>query len=87
MFTEMEQNEILGRLDERSKSIREDVHSILDQLTKLNSKVATHEKEITDIKLKLAVTQGHWNGVNKMVALGLTLIGIISGALAAVLMK
>jgi len=87
MLTEMEQNEILGRLDERSKSIREDVHSILDQLTKLNSKVATHEKEITDIKLKLAVTQGHWAGVNKMVALGLTLIGVISGVLAAVLMK
>jgi hypothetical protein len=77
--------EILGRLDERSKSIKEDVHSILGQLNKLNGKVATHENEIHQIKLKLAVSHGHWGAVNKLVIIGITLLGIVVGAWATML--
>jgi peptidoglycan hydrolase CwlO-like protein len=80
-----ENRDILGRLDERSKAMREDVHSILKQLEKLNSKVAIHQDEIHEIKLKLATAHGHWSAVNKSILIFLTIIGIIAGSVATML--
>jgi len=78
----MDDNSILARLDERSKSIKIDVENVLHQLEKLNSKVASHEQEIKQIQLKLAVSQGHWSGVNKTILIFLTIMGIAIGAIA-----
>lgn len=76
-----DQGEILARLDERSKGIKEDVANVLVQLTKLNSKVATHEDEIHKIKLNIAVAQGHWKGI---VLMG-TIFGFVVGIIAVYL--
>jgi chromosome segregation ATPase len=76
---------LLERLDERSLNMSERADDILDQLKKLNSKVAHHETEIHKIKVELAVAQGVWSGVNKTLTIGLTLIGIIAGAIATML--
>ena len=46
-----EYTDILGRFDERSKAMKEDVHKILKQLETLNSKVAVHQGEIHKINL------------------------------------
>jgi len=80
-----ENRDILGRLDERSKAMREDVHKILKQLETLNSKVAVHQGEIHKINLKLATSQGHWSAVNKSILIFLTIIGIIAGSVATML--
>jgi len=79
------EKDILGRLDERSMSIKEDVQSVLEQLKKLNSKVAIHEGKIQEIHVKMAVTQGYWKGVNKFIYITLTIIGIAVGAIATML--
>jgi predicted nucleic acid-binding Zn-ribbon protein len=80
-----ENRDILGRLDERSKAMKEDVHSILKQLERLNSKVATHQGEIQDIKIRLATAHGHWSAVNKSILIFITIIGIAVGAVATML--
>jgi len=77
--------DLLARLDERSFHMSEKADDILEQLKKLNSKVAHHETEIHKIKLELASAQGVWSGVNKTLTIGLTLIGIIVGAIATML--
>lgn len=77
--------DLLARLDERSFHMSQRADDILDQLKKLNSKVAHHETEIHRIKLELAESHGTWSGVNKTLIIGLTLIGIITGAIATML--
>jgi len=65
------------------------VNSKLDhqiQLQKIaNGKIAAHEKEIHEIKLKMATSQGHWNGVSRTLGILLTLIGIAVGAIATMM--
>jgi len=80
-----ENRDILGRLDERSKTMRDDLRNILKQLETLNSKVAVHQEEIHEIKLKLATSHGHWSAVNKSILIFLTIIGIIAGSVATML--
>jgi len=82
---EQEIKSLLARLDERSFHTSEKADDILDQLKKLNSKVAHHETEIHKVKLELASAQGVWAGVNKTVTIGLTVIGIIVGMIATML--
>jgi len=77
--------ELLSRLDERSFHMNEKSDMILEQLKKLNSKVAHHETEIHRIKLELASAQGVWSGVNKALVVFLTITGIAVGALATAL--
>ena len=78
-------NTILARLDERTIGIKQDAEDTLEQLKTLNSKVATHEREIHEIKLTIAKSQGHWAGVNKTLAIGLTIVSILAGVIATML--
>ena len=64
----------------------DNVHSKLDTqigLQKIaNHKIAAHEHDINKIKIELAKERGHWGAVNKLVAIGIALLGIIIGAWA-----
>jgi chromosome segregation ATPase len=80
-----ENRDILGRLDERYKTMRDDLRNILKQLETLNSKVAVYQEDIHEIKLKLATPHGHWSAVNKSILIFLTIIGIIAGSVATML--
>jgi hypothetical protein len=82
---DQEVGKLLARLDERSFHMVERVDDILDQLKKLNSKVAHHETEIHRIKVEMAESKGIASGINRTLAIGLTIIGIISGAIATML--
>ena len=82
---EPEIKSILARLDERSFHMSEKADDILDQLKKLNSKVAHHETEIHKIKLDLATAQGVWSGVNRTLIIGVSIVGIICGMIATML--
>jgi hypothetical protein len=65
--------------------MNEKADDILEQLKKLNSKVAHHETEIHKIKLELAESHGTWTGVNRTLVIGIAILGIISGAIATML--
>ena len=76
---------ILARLDERTLHMSENAKDILEQLKKLNSKVAHHEKEIQEIKIDFAKASGSWSGIRKTLAVVLTIAGIAIGAAATML--
>jgi hypothetical protein len=82
---DQEVGKLLARLDERSFHMVAKVDDVLDQLKKLNSKVAHHETEIHRIKMDMAENKGITSGINRTLAIGLTIIGIISGAIATML--
>ena len=68
-------------LDQRFENIHNKLDNILIQTTKTNGTVKDHEEEIKQIKLDLAVSQGHWKGVNKTINILLTIAGIVVGAI------
>jgi len=73
---EKDVTDLLGRLDERSKHIKDDVHSILEHLKNLNGKVAVHQQEIQKLREWRATSSGHWLAVNKIMGVILTILSI-----------
>jgi chromosome segregation ATPase len=81
----MDTDKLLARLDERSLHMSNNISDVLDQLKKLNSKIAHHENEIHKIKLDIASAHGVWSGVNKALVFGIAIMGIVIGAIASFL--
>jgi chromosome segregation ATPase len=73
--------DLLSRLDERSLHMANRSDDILEQLKKLNSKVAHHETEIHRIKLEIASASGVWTGVNKTIIIIISILSIAVGAI------
>ena len=81
MFTGMEKEYFERFLEAQFENVNSKLDHQINLQKTANGKIAEHEKEIHEIKLKLASSQGHWSGVNKTVALLLTIIGIVVGAI------
>lgn len=69
------ENQLLHRLDERSKHMEDKIDKILEQTIKTNGKVALHEAEINKLKTWKEVREGqgkilYWVGGAVLAALG-----------------
>ena len=72
-MTNEEANDLLIRIDQR-------IGNILTHLDQLNGKVAHHEREINLLQIWQATNTGHSKAVSSALYIGLTIMGIIVGA-------
>ena len=80
-------DELLIRIDERTKSTFEDIQEIKEHLRKLNSKVADHVLKISEAEAKIAKTDTHSKDNRKiicgvgslLIALSITLMVYLLG--------
>ena len=70
---------------DQHEHINEKLNAILAQTTKTNGRVSDLEREIVHIKEWRATSQGHWNGVNKVLFIIGSLLGVILTAIATYL--
>ena len=85
MFTGNEQDYFERLLDERFNH----VHSKLDQQLHLqkvaNGRTSKLENKVEELEVMYAKSSGHWSGINKAILIFLTVIGIVTGAIATML--
>jgi hypothetical protein len=85
MFTGNEQDYFERLLDERFQH----VHTKLDQQIQLqkvaNGRTSKLESKVEELEMKYAKSSGHWSGINKMILIFLTIVGIVAGSVATML--
>lgn len=85
MFTENERSYFEQMLDAKFDTIQSKLDHIHSDVRKTNGRVNKLEEDVEILNSWMAMSRGHWKGVNRVLAIGLTIIGIIVGAIATML--